>query len=179
VSTDRSVVRKAAQLVALAQELGDDRLAAGADPHPIFWPGLTPDEAQGAWVDLLHWVEQLRLRYPNMTRLPECWWRHNDLVEVLSALRDYERASFDTGARLAAAVEWQRALRDMEIRMEIWIRRFSCSVPGRGHENQNDHTNVVPDGWTDFVRRDIERRTAAQEPSASGGMASPTRSPSQ
>jgi hypothetical protein len=165
VSAERRVVRQAAQLVALANglrnDLHDDDHAL---PHPIHWPSLTAEEAEHEWDELRHWVERLRARFPNLTRLPDCWWQHNDLVEVLAALRDYERASFSPTAPATAAVEWQRALRDMEIRIEIWIKRFTCTVPGRGHTFP-DPIDVTPDGWGEHVRRDVYRRRShrAQE----------------
>jgi hypothetical protein len=134
VSSERRVVRQAAQLVALAHGLRNDLVEdAEALPHPIHWPSLTAEEAEQEWDELCRWVHRLCARFPNLTRVPDCWWQHNDLVEILSALRDYERACFTSTAPATAAVEWHRALRDMEIRMEIWIKRFTCTVPGRGH----------------------------------------------
>jgi hypothetical protein len=172
VSPERRVVRQAAQLVALAKglrnDLDDD---SGELPHPIHWPSLTAEEARQEWDELRRWVRQLRARFPNITRLPECWWQHNDLVEILAALRDYERACFSPTAPATAAVEWQRALRDMEIRMEIWIKRFTCTVPGRGHTTPDYVADIAPDGWAESVRCDVNRRRNA-------GSRSPTPSPS-
>jgi hypothetical protein len=158
VSAERRVVRQAAQLVALADGLRTDLLDDDqALLHPIHWPSLTAEEAEQEWDELRRWVERLRVRFPNLTRLPDCWWQHNDLVEILAALRDYERACFTTTAPATAAVEWHRALRDMEIRMEIWIKRFTCTVPGRGH-TLPDHHDAAPEGWAEFVERDVGRR---------------------
>lgn len=176
--TEKPIVRKAAQLVALAHELREEGLGKGDQQHPIFWPALRAEEAKREWDALRRWVEQLRIRYPNLVRLPECWWRHNDLVEVLSALRDHERACFNPLAPATAAVEWQRALRDMEIRMEIWIKRFTCNVPGRCHETQVSSEDVLPDGWMEHVTRDVARRRRPDEPSTDEPE-SPTPDPSQ
>jgi hypothetical protein len=126
-------------------------------PRPVYWPDLRAEEANGEWDDLRVWVAQLRTRFPNVVRLPDCWWRHNDLVEVLAALRDYERASFAPASSATAPVEWHRALRDMEMRIEIWIKRFTCSVPGRGHAPP-DCGDVVPPGWQEFIDADVDRR---------------------
>lgn len=175
---EKPIVRKAAQLVALAHELRDEGLGKRDQQHPIFWPALRADEAEREWDALRRWVEQLRIRYPYMTRLPECWWRHNDLVEVLSALRDHERACFSPLAPATAAVEWQRALRDMEMRMEIWIKRLTCTVPGRGHETQVSSEDVPPDEWTEHVERDVARRSRSAEGS-NDEAESPTPNPSQ
>jgi hypothetical protein len=162
VRVERGVVKRAAQLVALADELGREGLGDAEEvPHPIFWPAMRPDEAHKEWNDLRCWVDQLRTRYPNLTRIPDCWWRHNDLVEVLAALRDFERGCFYPLAPATAAVEWQRALRDMEVRMEIWIKRLTCAVAGRGHDAPMQPVDVVPDGWVEFVDQDAARRPAA------------------
>jgi hypothetical protein len=126
-------------------------------PRPIYWPGLLAGEARREWEDLLHWVTKLRTRFPNVIRLPECWWRHNDLVEVLAALRDYERASYSPASPATAPVEWHRALRDMEMRIEIWIKRFTCGVPGRGHDPPN-RADAIPPGWQEFIDADVARR---------------------
>jgi hypothetical protein len=158
VRTERGLVRHAAQLVAFAEGQRTAELGAREIPHPVSWPAVKPGEAKKEWNDLRRWVDQLRIRFPNAIRLPDCWWQHNDLVEVLAALRDCERACFAATAPASAAVEWQRALRDMELRMEIWIRRFTCSVPGRGHETTEPHDVAPPPGWDDFVQRDLDQR---------------------
>jgi hypothetical protein len=164
VSTERGVVRRAAQLVALADGLRQDGLGhVDETPTPIWWPGLKPEETRQEWEDLRRWVGQLRVRFPNAIRLPDCWWRHNDLVEVLAALRDFERACFTPSSPATAAVEWQCALRDMEIRIEIWIKRLACSVPGRGHDLPA-RDDATPAGWDEFVEQDVQRRRESPTP---------------
>jgi hypothetical protein len=158
MDADRGVVRRAAQLVAISEHLRQEGLGqAETTPRPISWPALTPEEATEEWPALRQWVEQLVHRFPNITRLPDCWWRHNDLVEALSALRDYEHACFATTAPAAGPVEWQRALRDIEARIEVWTKRFTCTVPGRGHDPA-DATSDPVDSWTRFIEADVNRR---------------------
>lgn len=163
--TERGLVRQAMQLAALVEGLRKEGLAADEMPYPILWPAIEPGEAKREWDELRRWVNQLRVRFPNAIRLPDCWWQHNDLVEVLAALRDFERGSFVSTAPASAALEWQRALRDMEVRMEIWIKRFTCSVPGRGHDVPVSD-DAAPPGWDDFVQRDVDRR---RDETATGG----------
>lgn len=134
-----------------------------AQPRPVRWANLTADEAAEEWDALRGWVEQLRARYPFGVRLPDCWWRHDDLVQVLAALRDFERASFDHGAPATGPVEWQRALRDMELRMESWIKRYPCSVAGRRHDVATDEERPTPPGWHEFVSQDVKRRRRRAE----------------
>ena len=131
------------------------------DPHPkkgtVLWPILTTDEATEEWPKLLAWVELLRVRFPNALRLPDCWWQHNDLVEALSALRDCERACYAPDAPSTGPVDWHRAFRDMEARMEVWIRRFTCTVPGRGHPPAEPNSQH-PAGWQQHVDADLATR---------------------
>ena len=128
---------------------------------PVHWPSLGADEAVEEWDRLRTWVEDLFARYPNGVRLPKCWWRHWDIVEILQALRDHERASFCTSAPATAAVDWQRAMFDVEHRLELWIKRLPCAVPGRGHPPATvDPT--PPAGWAEFVDVDVQRRRAEE-----------------
>lgn len=129
----------------LAHEL---RAHAGPEPSPIYWPTLTAAEASEEWEALRGWVELLQLRFPNSMRLPECWWQHNDLVEVLAALRDAERACYHTRSSAAAPADWHRMLREVETRTETWTKRFTCAV--RGHAGEPE--------WSQFVESDVTRR---------------------
>lgn len=124
---------------------------------PLLWPRMTADEAAQEWARLYDWVEALRVRYANGVRLPDCWYRHSDIVEALSALRDFERAAFSSRAPATSAVEWQRAFRDTEHRLEVWTRRLSCSVPGRGHPAPLAPA-CRPADWDEFVRDEIAGR---------------------
>lgn len=158
MNDERRVVKKAAQLVALATELGNEGLVGEADrPRPTDWARSSRDVALDEWEDLRRWLERLRARFPYLTRIPECWWRHNDLVEVLVALRDYERACYSPSAPATAPVDWHRALRDMEQRMELWIKRFPCGVTGRGHEPRVTATSAPPEGWSSQVASATDR----------------------
>jgi hypothetical protein len=119
---------------------------------PVHWPTLTAEEVQLEWPALREWVDQLLDRFPHCVRVPTCWWRHNDLVELFSALRDHERASFASTAPASAAAEWHRAFRDVELRAEMWIKRFTCTIPGREHR-------VSSEDWAAFVAADVNART--------------------
>jgi hypothetical protein len=132
-----------------------DRLSA--TPRPIAWISLTPDEAAEEWDSLREWVTNIRDRFPNMTRLPDCWYRHNELVEALSALRDHERACFAPNSHASGPVEWHRAFREMEARMETWVKRFTCNVPGRGHDVPGSADGEAA-SWNEFVEADVARR---------------------
>lgn len=126
---------------------------------PIYWPTRDTDQAEFDWPSLAEWVNRLRARFPHMTaRIPDCWYRHNDLVEALLALRDHERVSYASTAPASAAVEWHRAFRDMEARWDNWIKRFTCTVPGKGHPSLDLDTPQPDEEFAAFVKADLARR---------------------
>lgn len=125
---------------------------------PTHWPSLLPDEARQAWVDLRGWVEALVDRFGLETRVvPPCWYRHNALVEPLSALRDHDGICFAPSASPTAAVDWFRALREIEHRLSEVCARTQCSV--------NEHRPDPPrswltdqDQWLTFVDANVNDR---------------------
>jgi len=126
---------------------------------PTHWPSLLPDDARQAWADLRDWVERLVERFGLETRVvPPCWYRHNTLVEALSALRDHERISFAPNASPTAAVDWFRALREIEHRLAEACARTQCSVNEHRPDLQRtwltDQTQ-----WRAFVAADLRDRT--------------------
>jgi hypothetical protein len=152
-----------ANLAALAERLGLNTLDEFDEmAGPVYWPDLTAEDAAAEWDGLRRWVLNLRIRFPQATKIPDCWYRHNDLVEALSALRDYERASFSSTAPPSGAVEWHRAFRDIEARYETWIRKLPCQAgTGRGHEVTEPALEPTAD-WDDFIRSDIDARERRQ-----------------
>ncbi|MHB8185786.1 MAG: hypothetical protein ACYDDU_06795 [Dermatophilaceae bacterium] len=127
-------------------------------PGPTHWPSLLPDDARQAWADLCSWVEALVDRFGLETRVvPPCWYRHNPLVEGLSALRDHERISFAPNASPTAAVDWFRALREIEHRLSEVCARTQCSV----NEHRADPPRSWqrdPGQWLSFVQADVHDR---------------------
>jgi hypothetical protein len=124
-----------------------------AAASPTCWTRLTADEAAEEWPALRAWVEQLQRRFPHAPRLPTCWWQHNELVEILAALRDHERGAYAASALPSAGIGWHRAFREVEARMEVWIKRFGCTVPGREHPAGTDES-----AWRAFVDADVAAR---------------------
>jgi hypothetical protein len=148
-----------AGLVDVASRLSDDGGDFGEFDGPIYWPTRDHQQAEFDWPALAAWVDRLRARFPHMTgRIPECWYRHNDLVEALLALRDHERVSYSSTAPGSAAVEWHRAFRDMESRWDAWIKRFTCAVPGKGHRDLDLGVHEPDAAFSSFVTADLNRR---------------------
>ena len=101
-------------------------------------------QAVPAWTQLYQWVTLLQHRFRGMVRLPACWYRHNDLVEALPALRDHERASYADIAKPIAAVAWHTAFRDIEARLRTWIAELRCGGDPDYH-HPAIHTPTAPD----------------------------------
>jgi hypothetical protein len=125
---------------------------------PTHWPSLLPDDARQAWSDLRDWVERLVDRFALETRVvPPCWFRHNTLVETLTALRDHERICFAPNASPTGAVDWLRALRETEHRLAEACARTQCSV--NEHRADPLRTWLTDQSqWRTFVEEDVHDR---------------------
>ena len=104
--------------------------AFGRLAGPTHLPSLTSRERQRFIAEqLTPWVEQLVTRFDLDIRVvPPCWARHNGMVEALSALRDHERACYSETAAPTAALDWFRALREIEARLIDQGAATRCSV---------------------------------------------------
>jgi hypothetical protein len=146
--------------------LGGPGLAGLDDvPSATHWPTIPADKAAGAWKELRHWVRQLQARFSHLDHhvIPACWWRHNEHVEALAALRDHERVSYAVTAPATAPVEWMRALRDIEALLRAWTAEYAC-----GSAHQEARTILrQPDesGWAAHLERDLARRRKAERDS--------------
>jgi hypothetical protein len=59
------------------------------------WREMTQAQAQDAWGSLATWVRWLIATYQLTTSVvPDCWWRHAEIVAELYALQRAELASF-------------------------------------------------------------------------------------
>ena len=65
------------------------------------WRDMEPHQTEGAWQGLASWVRWFVATYKLTTSVvPECWWRHSEIVAELYALQRAELASYtpdDTG----------------------------------------------------------------------------------
>ena len=125
---------------------------------PTHWASLLPDEARPAWAELRVWVEDLVDRFALETRVvPPCWYRHNTLVESLSALRDHEQVCFAPNASPSGAIDWFRAVGEVEQRMIQACARTQCSI----NEHRPDPArpwSTDPALWQAFVEADAADR---------------------
>lgn len=103
--------------------------AFGQLAGPVHWPSLTSEERVQRSEELKRWVAQLVGRFDIDVRIvPPCWQRHPGMVEALSALRDHERACYADTAPPTAAVDWLRALREVEARLHELVAKTQCTA---------------------------------------------------
>lgn len=131
-------------------------------PGPTYWPEVVSIDAAAEWEGLRSWVEELCQRFPSLDHhvVPRCWWRHNDHVEALVALRDHERSSFVGSAPATAPLEWFRALRDIASLLRAWTAELAC-----GTSHQSEPTTARPvdvEDWERFVASDVAVREAKE-----------------
>lgn len=101
----------------------------GMDAAPVHWPSLTPAESAEQLAALSAWVRALVRRFSIEPRIvPPCWNRHPGMVEALSALRDHERGAFTDDAPPGAAVDFLRAVRDIECFLAEQAAKTQCSA---------------------------------------------------
>ena len=118
----------------------DEPLDFGEDPFertfgqlrgPVHWPSLTEDETRDRMRELNEWVHDLVRRFALEPRvIPPCWAQHPALVEILSALRDHERADYADTASPTAAMDFLRALHDAQLFLADHVSKTQCSVAG-------------------------------------------------
>ncbi|MHB8220773.1 MAG: hypothetical protein ACYDHU_10710 [Acidimicrobiales bacterium] len=131
----------------MAAGLDDTMAEAPVIPEVLHWPDIPPDEIESAWEDLRAWVTELLARFAWIDHhvVPDCWWRHSELVELLSALRGHEQMAFLPGQPPTAAADWFRAMRDLLGMARAWVAESGCAA---GHiERPSRVTAIDPDDW--------------------------------
>lgn len=137
-------------------------------PSATHWPYLAAGAAAREWEELRHWVDELQRRFPHLDHhvIPPCWWKHNEHVEALAALRDHERVSFLASAPATAPVEWMRALRDIAALLRSWTAESPCS--STHHDSPARLRQTRLDGWEQHLAADLERRQQAGRDTPAG-----------
>jgi hypothetical protein len=153
----------------LARALGDAYDAGDlADvPPPTHWPVVPAADAAAEWEELAAWVQALCARFAHLDHhvIPRCWWRHNEHVEALAALRDHERASYSVTAPLTAPLDWFRALRDVAALLEAWTGELGC---GASHTDPPARLRpIAPAEWKRHVAGDVTCRRQREIDAAS------------
>ncbi|HWA67427.1 MAG TPA: hypothetical protein VG899_13790 [Mycobacteriales bacterium] len=117
------------------------------------WHALTATEAARAWTSLTGWVDWLLDRYHLEETVPECWYRHDPMIDELDALRAAWTAAYlDPNARPDEPGHWLDRLDRTLIRLRGWDR-YGCTA-GTHH----DEVHPAP---SEQARHDRERHLFA------------------
>lgn len=96
-------------------------------PMPIMWAAHTPEEQRHFLDELGVWVSWLIDRYGLDRRyVPECWTKHWELIEELSALRLAWEAAYATTSHADAPLTWHERLGLARPRLSEWVQRAGC-----------------------------------------------------
>jgi hypothetical protein len=129
-------------------------------PAATHWPSIPAGKAAREWQELREWVERLQQRFAHLDHhvIPPCWWRHNEHVEALAALRDHERVSYLASAPATAPVEWMRALRDIAALLRSWTGESPCGATHQESPARLRSSRL--DGWDEHLAADVNHRRA-------------------
>lgn len=126
---------------------------------PTFWPDLALADLETQWTELRQWVEALVTRYPHLITqkaVPACWFRHNELVEALVALRDHERVTFSESSPGTAPAAWHQVFALIEARLREWTAVAGCLS---SHREPHVVMRIPSDAeWAAWVEHDKTTR---------------------
>ena len=133
----------------------EDRPGSGSGggvvgPHAVAawcWRYLGPQGSDALWDELTGWVAWIRNRYPLARRIPECWTRHPEVVEELTALwLAWHAAYTERDAPLTSAIDWHdRWLPGVLHRLEHGPFALNCDQAH--HDRPPSAYAILPDGF--------------------------------
>lgn len=116
----------------------------------INWRTLRDNDARAAWEALRAWNEWFtdRYRIPEST-VPPCWYKHEHLVEELSALHTAHTAAFDASDAGFGPIGWHE-------RLSLALPRLTRAYAGGCSDGHRDRISRPPaprdeqdwDAWT-------------------------------
>lgn len=96
-------------------------------PMPIMWAAHTPEEQRHFLDELGIWVTWLIDHYRLDRRyVPECWTKHWELIEELSALQLAWEAAYATTAHADSPLTWHERLGNARARLAEWVALTGC-----------------------------------------------------
>jgi hypothetical protein len=109
--------------------------------HIVNWRRLSDEGATTEWVWLRRWVEWFTVRYGiPVSVVPNCWYRHEALVEELSALHTAHLAAFDSSDTGIGPISWHE-------RLATALPRLSRAGVGCS----GSHQSTRPRSWVNAV----------------------------
>lgn len=117
-----------ADLLSRLSEL-DDATGSGRAPTAWCWRDIGANAEEQLWHELGAWVGWIRARYPLARKVPECWDKHPEIVEELTALwLAWQYAYEERDAPLTAAADWHdRWLPGVLHRLEHGVMAVDCT----------------------------------------------------
>lgn len=142
--------------------LSDDVAGRRSSPRPsqpdrpaasksgvVSWRTLPDEDAKAVWERLREWVEWFTIRYRiSESLVPNCWYRHGNLVEELFALHISHKVAYDPADTGFGPIGWHE-------RLSLAIPRLRNAYTGecsRGHDPHRPRSWQTPveewDAWT-------------------------------
>lgn len=91
------------------------------------WRDMAPEQAPGVWESLFGWVRWFVATYQLTTSVvPDCWWRHTEIVAELYALQRAEMASFTADDAGFGPLAFHERLPHAVERLRIHTRTAGC-----------------------------------------------------
>lgn len=107
---------------------------------PWFWAELKPEQRKELWAELdgfVVWLQNRILRHSSNSLgwVPECWYRHPDAVELLTALMVAHKAAYRAKSKKPSFELTEWFSRGLWPTMEALERRmtFKNCMEGQGH----------------------------------------------
>ena len=117
-----------------------EEISAYPDSGPWFWAELKPEQRKELWLELdgfVVWLQNRILRHSSNSLgwIPECWYRHPDAVELLTALMVAHTAAYRGKSRKPGFELTEWFSRGLWPTMEALERRmtFKNCMEGQGH----------------------------------------------
>jgi hypothetical protein len=144
--------------------------AMGADvPHPVDWSGMAATARREELLRLWPWVLELAEAWPVSSDLvPPCWYRHESLIRILSALRDAFLTAYGSSHPASAAADWMHVWDATEQRLRHWVRVTGCNSqrhrpdPIQRWVGDEKFSAEAKAAFDEFVDDEFQRRSAAE-----------------
>jgi hypothetical protein len=140
-------------------------LGGGEFPRPVDWSRLSATARRAELRRLWPWVTELVRTWPvSRDVVPPCWYRHESLIRILSALRDAYLTAYHATQAASAAADWMQVWDAAEERLRRWVARSGCKSsehhPDRIQRwvTDPDETAATAREFEAFVQADYGKR---------------------
>lgn len=109
------------------------------------WRDMSPQQAVTVWTALADWVRWLVATYQLTTSVvPDCWWRHSEIVAELYALQRAEQVSYATDDAGFGPLAFHERLPHAVERLRTHTRTAGC-VGLQSHKEPASRVLTVDD----------------------------------